>query len=46
MRFWTPNFDSKASMVLRRTGSAPESACLSEERSSPVVSPMFRTQLR
>jgi hypothetical protein len=44
IRLETLNFFSKASMVLRRTGSAPERACLSEERSMPEVSPMFLTQ--
>ena len=33
-------------IVDSRTGSAPERACLSDERSIPLVSPMLRTQLR
>ena len=46
MMLWMSNFRSKASMVLSRNGSAPDSACLSEESSMPLVSPIFRTQFR
>ena len=46
MMLWMSNFRSKASMVLSRTGSAPDRACFSEDSSMPVVSAMLRTQFR